>query len=176
VALQRKSIRLNGHERALLVKLYRKWRIPVDQFDQRPSDREEFTAEWHRISKRHDSAGELVHYMKTQRKRSLWVRLDGNYDPAPAVIELSAEEIEELIGIFRANVTLLDQGEDVLSYDDDVAEMIAKEFEANTGRRVPANELVAKLTALRKRGLLPRLGDLPKPPEGENDVGFTDII
>ena len=38
-----------------------------------------------------------------------------------------------------------------------------------------ADDLVAKLTALRKRGLLPREGDMPKPVEKDEDIGFDDI-
>ena len=46
-----------------------------------------------------------------------------------------------------------------------------------TGRIVPATELIAKLTAIRKRGLLSKLGsrDKDKPKEPESDHGFDDI-
>ena len=61
---------------------------------------------------------------------------------------------------------------DVLAYDPEIADLIAKEFSACTGRIVPAHLLVAKLTALRKRGLLPKVEDRPKRDE---DTGFMDI-
>jgi hypothetical protein len=155
------------------------WRIPVDQFDNRPEDLAHFVEVWNEATGRNDCGGDLVHYMKTQRKRGLWVRLDGNYVQAPELVELSADETEALVEIFYENVTLLDNGSDVLSYDEEIANLIAKEFFAATHKIVSSHHLVAKLTALRKRGLLPKVGKRGQHPpivpvEGDS-IGFEDI-
>lgn len=171
----KKSIRLYEHERALLVELYLRWRIPIDQFENRPEEWEAFNTEWKRQSGRNDLPGELLHYMRTQRKRGLWVRLEENARPAPPVADLSPEETEILVKIFREHVTELDNGSDVLAYDDEIAGLISKEFSAEAGRIVPAHELVAKLTALRKRGLLPKTGRWDREDGDSDDAGFTDI-
>jgi hypothetical protein len=49
---------------------------------------------------------------------------------------------------------------------------VAAAFFAETGRRVPPAHLVAKLTALRKRGLLPKVGGWGYD---KKDEGFSDI-
>jgi hypothetical protein len=171
MALRRMSIKLLAHERLLLIEQFLRWRIPIDQFENRPNELREFTSEWNSSSKRNDAGYELVHYMRTQRKRGLWVKLEDGYAAPPPLPELTAEETEILVGIFNDNVTILESGSDILAYEDDVAQMVAKDFMIHAGRFVPAHQLVAKLTALRKRGLLPKVGERSKP-EGR---GFTDI-
>ena len=167
---RRKSIGLLAHERKLLVNLYLKWRIPIDQFEKRPEEKRLFIEEWNKLSKRDDDAGDVIHYMKTQRKRSLWVTFDGNHEPTPPTVDLSAEETEILTDIFYDNCTVLESGSDVLSCDDELADLIAREFAANAGRIVPAHDLLGKLTALRKRGLLPKVGELPSKEPGWEDM------
>jgi len=172
MATRRMSIKLYVHERQELVELYLQRRIPIDQYESRPRELEALADEWNQRTGRKDAPGDLLHYMRTQRKRSKWVRFDGEHEPAPAVAELSAEETEILVEIFQSNVTVLESGSDVLAYDDEIAQLIAKEFSAETGRVVPAHVLVAKLTALRKRGLLPKVG---KRDHNDEERGFTDI-
>jgi hypothetical protein len=131
-----------------------------------------FVEEWNGLSGRRDAECDLVHYMKTQRKRGLWVRLDGEHKPAPPKVNLSAEETEVLVEICRENVTVMGNGSDTLDYDDEVRDLIAKAFAEATGRVVPPHELVTKITALRKRGLLPKVSE-QKP--SDEDHGFNDI-
>jgi hypothetical protein len=83
MAKNRKSIRLLPEERGLLVQLYLRFRIPVDQYEGRPADSDAFVLEWHQLTGRRDTIGDLIHYMRTQRKQKLWVTLDGNHRPAP---------------------------------------------------------------------------------------------
>jgi hypothetical protein len=173
MAMRRKSIKLLAHERRILVELYLRWRIPVSQFKTRPDDKHAFVDEWNRLAGRNDAPGDVMHYMKTQRKRGLWVRLNRPQQAPPLNAELTAEETEVLVDICRDNVTVLGNGSDTLDYDEDVAESIAKAFAEATGRVVPTHELVTKITALRKRGLLPRVKDQPPPPD--DTVGFADI-
>lgn len=174
---RRKSIKLLGHERSALVKLYLRWRIPTDQFERRAEEWDKFTKEWNRVSHRKDSRGEVLHYMRTQRKRGLWVTLDGDHTEVPDLQDFTPEETDLLVKLFEENVTPLDCGSDALAYELDLAEMLSREFADMTGRIVPANQLVAKITAIRKRGLLPKLGsrDKDRPKDDAGDVGFSDI-
>lgn len=182
MAIRRSSIKLLEHELKLLKEMFLTWRIPIDQFDSRPDELAQFTEVWNDATGRNNSGSELVHCMKTFRKRGLWVRLDGNYSSAPPLPELSAEETEALVDIFYEHVTMLENGSDVLSYDDEISTLIAKEFAAASGRFVHAHELVAKLTALRKRGLLPKVGlrghasATTDPDDSCEDIGFSDIV
>ncbi len=56
--------------------------------------------------------------------------------------------------------------------------LIAKEFFNNTGRIIPGCDLVAKITKLRKRGLLPKIGKRGLDKEavrGPDVIGFSDL-
>jgi hypothetical protein len=85
----------------------------------------------------------------------------------PPLPTFTAEEIEVLVDIYADNVAELDAGSDTLGYDSQLGEFIAREFADATGRVVPAHYLVAKLAALRKRGLLPPAS---KPAKGFGDM------
>src|SRR5262245_45976841 len=97
MATRRRSITLLAHEKRLLIVLYRRRRIPIDQFESRPDELAALTVEWHEQSGRKDTAGELLHYMRSQRKRGLWVRFDGAHKSVPTLPEMSAEETEILV-------------------------------------------------------------------------------
>jgi hypothetical protein len=85
---------------------------------------------------------------------------------------MSADQTEALVRIFHDNVTVLKNGSDVLAYEAEIAELIAREFEDETGDYIAPHLLVAKLTALRKRGLLPKIGNRGQDKDG---IGFGDI-
>lgn len=176
MAVRRKSIKLYEHERALLIKLYLRVRIPTDQFDERPDDKASFAAEWRKLSGRNDEAEAIVHYMVTQRKRGLWVRLEDDYEAAPPHVELSAEEKDALVSIYYEHVTVFEKGSDNLAYDPEIGELISKEFQDATGRFVPAHQLVAKLIYYRKIGLLPRVRDVREEDlrRDREDLGWRD--
>ena len=170
----RKSMKLLAHEKQALIDVYLRWQIPIDQYETRIDDLEALTAEWNRLTGRSATPQEVLMSMRTYRKRGMWVRFDGNHKVAPPPLALSAEDTEQLVGIFNENALLLESGSDVLAYEPEIADLIAKEFAAATGRIVPAHLLVAKLTALRKRGLLPKVESRPKVERGD-DTGFEDI-
>ncbi len=172
MAVRRKAMHLFDHERKILVKLYLKYKIPIDQFDARPREKAEFIDEWNSKSKRSDSADEVFHYMERQRKSSKWVKLGQHGKRSPPPPELSAEHTEALVDIFTENMTALWVGSDALSHDDEMANLIAKEFELETGTYVEPHVLVTKLKALRKRGLLPKVGDEKREAA---ERGFDDV-
>ena len=106
------------------------------------------------------------------RKNSQWVTFDGNHETAPPLPELTAEQTEILITIYADTVAATGEGSDNIAYDSGTANLIAKRFSEAVGKRIPAPHLVAKVTAIRKRGLLPPAAKQTDKPEG---AGFDDI-
>src|SRR5436190_5195852 len=141
MAIRRRSIKLLAHERSVLVELYLKWRTPIEQFESRPDDRAAFIQEWNNLSGRNDSAADIIHYMRTQRKRGLWVTFDGDHRCAPPQPSMTAEEIESLVSVYEHNVSAGGSGSDVIAYDETIQELIVNEFHALTGRTFTADEL-----------------------------------
>jgi len=170
---KRKSIRLNEHERQSLVALYVEKAIPIDQYDERRGELDDLWQQWSVLTGRTNVATDLLHYMRNQRKNGTWVRLDGNHIKREPQANLSADETEALVEIYREHVSSIELGSDSIGYDDEIADLIAKEFAAETGRVRPASDLVAALTALRKRGVLPKIEKRSQDEDG--DVGFDDI-
>ena len=83
MSTRRKSIKIMPHDRKLLVKLYLKYRLPIEQLEARPAEMAAFAKEWHRISGQKQSEGELLHYMRNERKCGRWVKLGKNCPPPP---------------------------------------------------------------------------------------------
>lgn len=168
---KRKSIRVFPHERYHLVQLYLNKKIPIDQFEVRPEELRELADSWNAMSGRNDSPEEVLHYMRTQRKGGRWVRFDGTHKPPPENPAFDADETEILVQIYFEHVAELNNGSDVLAYDEGIREFVSREFAMQTGRRVPSHLLVGKITSLRKRGLLPKVSK----PKDEGGLGFADI-
>ena len=169
----RKSIRLLPEEDGVLRELYKQYRVPIEQYHQRPELKLEFTLTWNEATSRSDTADELFHYMVTRRKDSRgggWVRFDGTHhklrNPAMSVFEDS--EWEFLVAWLQQRRVTADQ----LATDSDLAGELAQNFSHHTGRAWAPNVIVAALIARRKRGLLPAL---PPPTPDDGDVGFADI-
>ena len=174
MAQRRKSIAVLPHERQVLVDLYLHFRIPIDQYEARPNELSQLTEEFHDLTGRVDGSGELIRYMRNQRKNSLWPTLDGNHQSSPPLPPLTADETILLIQIYKANVTDVFQNcTDVLAHNQEIADLIVSEFAQAVGRVVPAHILVPKLTALRKRGMLDKVD--PSTHADEGNIGFDDI-
>lgn len=169
---QRKAIGLSADEDRLLKELYIRWNIPIDQFEKRPHDLRALVDAFNAQSGRTDTTEDVMHFMKTRRKRGLWVKLGAGHKTSPSLSGmLSAEEGEILIDIYNKDVAAMGLGSDVLSYTPEVSKLIAKEFALRTRHRVPAHVLIAKLTEMRKRGLLPKV----EPKSKDDGLGFSDI-
>jgi hypothetical protein len=162
MATRRKSIKVLPHDRKLLVRLYVKYRLPIEQLEARPAELAAFAREWQRISGQKHSEGELLHYMRNERKCGRWVKLGKNCLPPPPLPDMPVEEIEALVMIYEENVAILGRGTDAIAYDEEIGELLVKSFFEMTGRGLPAHQLTQKLTALRKRGLLTRVSDMPQ--------------
>jgi hypothetical protein len=111
--------------------------------------------------------------MRNERKCGRWPVFNGNHQTAPPLPDFSPDEIELLIAIYSENVAAMGEGSDNIAYDGETAQLIAKRFAEATGRIVPPHQLVAKVTAIRKRGLLPPVQKIEA--DSEEDAGFTDI-
>jgi hypothetical protein len=173
----KKPLKLFDHEERLLQEIYLSFRIPIDQYESRPKQLQELTVVWNARSGRTDIATDLVHFMKTRRKRGKWVRFDGKHLATPDLEpedEMSAVEIEVLVAIYQDHVTAAQHGSDVLAYDEDLAKVLAREFAVQTNRVVAAHSLIAKLTKLRKRGLLPKVAD-NQIPSGDEFADIDDV-
>lgn len=172
MATKRKSIKLDEHERATLIDLYVEKAIPVDQYDERREELGELQQEWSRLTGRDNSPNDLFHYMRNQRKNGKWVRLNGKHVKRNPQVTLTAEETELLVEIYREHVASIATGTDAIGYDEEITALIAKEFSVNARRVLPGSDLIAALTALRKRGLLPRI---EKQVRDDDELGFSDI-
>lgn len=171
MAKRRKSMRLNEHERRLLVTIYLRWRIPVDQFEPRQEELEAICNEWRGLCHRTEINEDIFHYMRNERKCGRWPILNGNHQTAPPLPTFTPEETLLITAIYAENVAATGDGSDNIAYDGEIAKRIAERFTEMTGRIVPAHILVAKVTAIRKRGLLPPTQKI----DPDADTGFTDI-
>jgi hypothetical protein len=168
---KRKSIKILPGEKRLLETLYLTRRTSIEQYEELPDELRSLTNEWNDQTGRNDLPGDVLHYMRSRRKHSDWPRLEGAQRKSPVHRKFTADETEILVDIYREHVLPMDLGSDAIGYNDEIANLIEREFRMRAGRRVPGHELNAKLTRLRKRGLLPKLG---KQGSG-NDGGFQDF-
>lgn len=171
MGVRRKSIKLLEHEKSFLQQAYKRRRITTDDYKVRKADLHDLAEEFRRQFGRTDSDEDIFHYMFVQRKRGLWVTLDGNQEPKTKLPSLPAEHVEVLVDIYRDHLVTLGTGSDAFAFDADICFALEKEFEDRTMRRIPGAELMAILTDLRKRGLLPKAADNPvqKPEEHQDD-------
>lgn len=172
MSTKRKSIRVQAHEKKALIHLYETAAIPIDQYEQRIEDLAQLNRDWANVTGRSDSDQDLLHYMRSQRKQGKWVKLGRKHVKKPEAMSFSPEETEVLVKLFESNLADCELGSDNLAYDAELAAAMAKEFSIEIGRLVPAHELVTKLTAVRKRGLLPKVA---KSENDDGDIGFGDI-
>lgn len=169
---KRKSIRVQAHEKKALIHLYSEAAIPIDQYEQRVEELSQLNQDWQKITGREDSDQDVLHYMRSQRKQGKWVKLNGKHTKKPKAMDFSPEETEILVKLFETNMADCELGSDNLAYDCELAAAMAKEFSIEIGRLVPPHELATKLTAIRKRGLLPRVA---KENSSGEEIGFEDI-
>lgn len=172
-SIRHKSLRLQPHEHEMLKEMYLERQIPIDQYEGRSTDLAALVEEWNTKTGRTDSGGDLIHYMRTKRKRGKWPTLDGAHQQKPAIRQFSAEDVETLVAIYREDIAAMGIGSDVIAYEPELRDLLVKEFATRTSEFVAADDLVAKLTELRKAGILPTAADIPK--RKQDGIGFEDI-
>ncbi|HEY4259119.1 MAG TPA: hypothetical protein VGM98_03115, partial [Schlesneria sp.] len=159
---KKKSIAMFDHERRFLEEAYVRRRIPLDQYEERPTELHALCEEWRSQFGRTEKDEDIFHYMRTRRKNGSkkcgnWPKLGTNHEPAPTLPDLTAEQKEVLVEIYYEHVADLGNGSDNIAYEPEVMAMIATEFLHRTGRGEIGSMLVGILTAMRKRGLLPKV-------------------
>lgn len=166
-------MKVASHEKQALVDLYIEKAVPIDQFEERQNDLRELCDSWNQVTGRSDTPEDVLHYMRTQRKVGKWIKLGSNHVKRERKLVLNAEEKEMLVAIVHENMSLLGCGTDEIAYDPEIAAALVKEFSLAAGRIVLPGDLIAEVTAIRKRGLLPRIEGVRDSNGGS--VGFGDI-
>jgi len=158
--MKRRRLPLNSFEDGTLKWLYLVRRIPVDRYDHRPSDLRELTRDFNGLTDRQDSSDEILHYMRTMRKKRLWVRFDGNHLRLSAIIgdKVAADKVPVLCKIYSE----IGLGLDNYSYYREKLTELEKCFFEETGIKCQGPILVGALTELRKAGVLPKVGPTDK--------------
>jgi hypothetical protein len=172
--IPKSSIRLLPDDGHLIRHLYLADRIPIDQYEKRPADLVGFVAKWNRLSGRDDSVSDVLHYMRTARKRGKWPRLNGDHERCPEIPEevLTASQWVALREVYASTCLAQGVGSDSISHDEELAKQIADEFAKCTGLIRDPRYLLALLMQKRKQKQLKRLRDeKPRRP----DIGFGDI-
>lgn len=167
----RRSIRMSPDEDNSLRRLYLEFRIPSDQYAKRPGDLERFMRRWNEISDRGDTAEDVMHYIKTKRKKGRWVRFDGDHELAPAPECLTPEQWEALDATYSVICVSNGLGSDNLDFDAELADEFRREFVCRTGLFRSGRDLLALLMVVRKDGRLQKIN----PDTPSRGFGFGDI-
>ena len=169
MAKKRPTLRLLPDEDRALRELYKLFRIPTDQYPQRPDDLARLVATWSELTGRNEASADVLHYMITRRKDGDWEKLgrDAGQDFSRTVIELSAEEFKHLDAIHEE----LQIASDNFALNTDLAQKLQQEFAKRAKRIVPAMVLAAAMINRRKAGVLATL----RPKSDSSDLGFSDI-
>lgn len=166
------SLKLQPEEDNLLRTLYKQFGVTSDRYPQYPEALRDFVETWSNLTGRQDSPSELLHYIFTQRKRGLWVKLGRSPKTKYAPTEMFAcrftdEDFEHLDDIYEE----LQIASDNFALDDELGEKLTKEFARRTGKIVPTLVLCATMITRRKGGALTTL----RPKRDDDDLGFADI-
>lgn len=155
----KKSIRLNPAERQALVTLYLEKQLAVDRYQNRPNELKDLTNSFNSLTGRSDPPEDVLHYMRTQRKRGKWPKLGDKARKLSDHLEevLNPEEIKILVGIYVQIGRNHAKGNDSFAHEPELVRELEKEFLESSGRYVYGGQLLAVLTALRKSANLEKL-------------------
>ncbi len=167
----KQSLSLQPDEDKLLRALYTHFGVPSDRFPQHPEMLQEFLDTWRDLSGRQDSSAELLHYIFTQRKRGLWVKLGRKPKSKfvrdnPRPFRLTDEDWKKLDEIYED----LQIASDNFALDEELGKKLTDEFARRTNKIVPTPVLCAAMITRRKGGAFTTLR-----PRDEDDLGFRDI-
>jgi len=167
------SIRLNPAEREVLVALYLQKKFAVDRYQNRPNDLLDLTDSFNTLAGRSDPPGDILHYMRTQRKGGKWAQLgDQALKPKESYEEsVTPEEHGLLEAIYVQLGRTYAKGNDSFAHEPQLMRELEKAFMAATGRYVYGGQLLAVLTSMRKNRQLETL-DLREQGAG---AAFGDL-
>ncbi|MBX9716370.1 MAG: hypothetical protein K2X42_07205, partial [Burkholderiaceae bacterium] len=116
------------------------------------------------------SAEDVHHYIMTLRKRPAnrlprWEAWGDGCARMPGIAYslLSASERKDLTEVYKVLAARTEVGSDSILVNPAHRRELARLFAARTGRGINDRDLIAALIDLRKEGLLPTVGDLPRP-------------
>lgn len=171
MANQRQKFNMPDHEHKILIQLYLDMCIPIDQFEGRPEQSSEFLRRWNHMTKRTDTIGWLVWYMRNQRKNGKWVKLGQNAMEVPKLPRITAENQEKLVKIYYKLFASNTIGCDEIFYNEGFIKALTAEYAKQANEFQSGSVLVSYLTKLRKRGFLPAVEkQVPK-----EEFGFDDL-
>jgi hypothetical protein len=176
-ATRRPCIKVTPPEKRTLEELYIRKRVPTDQFKERPDALAMLVDDWCKLTGRVEAVDEVARYMINRRKNHDWPTLGDDHLPSPQHEELTADERDILVQIYVEDVLVFGRASDILSSDEQIRDLVSREFAAKTNRIVPGLRLAAILEAMRKGGLLPLLADIPNDQMRvhEDGAAFSDI-
>ena len=156
---KKKSIRLNPAEKGILIKLYLDRRLAIEPYQNRPKDLRELTNSFNAMTDRSDPPEDILHYMRTQRKRGKWPKLGSTALQVSTPIEeiLTDEERKMLESIYISLGQTFGKGNDSFAHEPELMRELEKGFLNATGRYVYGSQLLAALTDMRKAGNLETL-------------------
>ena len=165
---KKKSIRLNPADREVLVTLYLDRRLAIDPYEKRPKDLKDLTDAFNALTERSDPPEDILHYMRTQRKRGKWPRLGSTARKVSESLEeiMSLDDSKVLEACYVKIGKTHKKGNDSFAHEPELMRELEKEFLNATGHYVHRSQLLAALTKLRKAGNLETL-KLEKPGRRE---------
>lgn len=180
MTVRRKSIRMSLEADDLLRRLYLEVGIPIDQYARRPEDLDRFVQRWNSFSGRADSPDDVLHYMRTKRKKHKWVTFDGGHKRIAALPDdvLTPEQWAHLNSVYEVECVFHDIGSDSIDHDEALASRISRAFASLTDLVLPGRYLMAILMTKRKRGDLPTIRDSHEGQDNHDrgpNIGFGDI-
>lgn len=176
-ATRRPCIKLTPPEKRTLEELYIRRRVPTDQFKERRDELVALVEEWCKLAGRVELVDEVARYMINRRKNHDWPTLGENHVPSLKHEELSADEADILVQIYVEHVLVFGRASDILASDEQIRDLVSREFAGRTNRIVPGLRLAANIETMRKAGLLPLLADIPEHQMRLHEDGeaFSDI-
>lgn len=168
----KQSLRLQPEEDKLLRTLYKQFGVTSDRFPQYPEALHEFLETWNNLTGRQDSAADVLHYIFTQRKQGLWVKLGrkpkSKYTPTNTIAcRFTDDDWKHLDALYEE----LQIPSDNFALDDELGQKLTDQFAQRTGKIVPTLVLCAAMITRRKGGTLTTL----RPKKDDADLGFGDI-
>ncbi|KKL96197.1 hypothetical protein LCGC14_1846900 [marine sediment metagenome] len=167
------SIRLNQAEREVLEMLYLERRMAIDPYESRPRELSDLTDSFNSLTGRSDPPEDILHYMRTRRKKSDWPKVGRSAlrlrDDLDGIV--TPEELLVLEGIYTRIGRVHGKGNDSFAHEPELREELEHEFVRAVGRYISGGQLLAVLRDRRKSGHLERLGI---PPLADRE-GFADL-
>jgi len=126
---------------------------------------------WRGLTGRSDPNGDILHLCGMSAKCGRWPTLDGEHLSKPKTPTLSADDVETLKEVYDDFVVAFGSAPRTSPTMTTSRRSLHGICRPRRPRR-SGGQLIARLTELRKRGLLTKVADVPKPVARDADTGF----